>query len=77
MVDKVINWLINLNKFLIKLINLIWFGLDWFDIELKMFQTKLFLSTLKTIPGRVWLDDGNSDNRANAGQLELGMSLAK
>ena len=36
------------------------------------------ISTFETIPvgsGRLGLDDGNSDNRANSGQLELELSL--
>ena len=39
-------------------------------------QAKPFLSTLKTILGWLGSDDGNSDNRANTGQLELDLGLS-
>ena len=63
-----------------------WFGLVLFGKPVTN-QTNPYLSTLETIPGRLgsgsvrsgWVgpDDGNSDNRANSGQLEqeLGLSL--
>ena len=55
---KLISWLIKLIKWLIKnMINLVWFGLLWFDLllfgKLVPNQTKPFLSSLETIPGRV------------------------